>query len=351
MNIDSSDLLPALDQIIGLCARRTTLPILNSIHIESRGTSLELTSTDLDAHASVLVPCEADIESLCVNGNLFHALVKSAGETITITGENARLVVEAKGRASLAALPGKDFPPFPASGSPAIGVPVLDLALAIESVAWAADKDNLMNPFYRCVWVKCADKSIRSIGTSGIKFCQFQRDLLTADCEFIFPCHHAALLCEALRKENSTLHLTETHVIVKSPLFTVAIKKAEGEYPNLDPFLIQKRDDLGDINPKPIIDALDTCHLLSTCRDWPAVNLKGFGKELVVELEDPVNEYSASIERWSCSETFRLNGTLFREVLQHCEGITSGSYNANSLMFECGDLTLAVGRLMPLVKK
>ncbi len=114
VTIDQKLLSGALAAVGGAVAKKTTLPILDTVLLETGQASLTLTTTNLDQEASVQAQAVVDGRgSLCVEAKLLSGIVARLKGELLLEHRGAELmVVGGRGQASLPVLPPEDFTKF-----------------------------------------------------------------------------------------------------------------------------------------------------------------------------------------------------------------------------------------------
>ncbi len=113
-NCSRDTLLKPLQAVSGIVERRQTLPILSNVLIESNGTTLKLTATDLEIQISAETPFEApDATAITVTARKLQDLLRALPEeaAITLDAKDSKMTLKAgKSKFQLQTLPATDFP-------------------------------------------------------------------------------------------------------------------------------------------------------------------------------------------------------------------------------------------------
>lgn len=263
MKIETKPLLVALDRVVSLASKRTSLPVLNSVKLEASHGILSVSATDLECFANACCPCEGSLpEAVCVPAVMFLGLVRGMGPTVDLGIGDGKLTMFGTGRATIGYLAGEEFPAFPSKGI-SLGVSTTDLADCMSQVAWAASPNDPSNHLNGAVWVKCAPKLMRVAATDRKKFAQATRALICAETELLLPVKHAIAFAEALRQDDAVLSLSDNWAVCSSPMYSIAVRLVEGTYYHLDGLLNMERQTIGEVEVKPFLDALTAVEMLS----------------------------------------------------------------------------------------
>ena len=122
LDIDKDVLLKPLQAVSGIVERRHTLPILSNVMLETRGTELNLVTTDLEiqiATSAKLNKAAAD-HAVTVSARKLQDILRALPDNtpVTLDAQNGRLQVKAgKSKFNLQTLPAQDFPRLAEGGS------------------------------------------------------------------------------------------------------------------------------------------------------------------------------------------------------------------------------------------
>ena len=136
--------LAALQSVAGIVERRHTLPILANVLIRKTGSSLQLTTSDLEIQIRTTAELEGDSGSFTttVGARKLIDILRTmpADQTVTLESNASKLVLKGgKSRFTLQTLPAEDFPLVQeaASFGPVFSVPQKTLKDLLNQVAFA----------------------------------------------------------------------------------------------------------------------------------------------------------------------------------------------------------------------
>ena len=168
--VDQRTLLKELNFLQGVIERRTVIPVLSHLLIETEGNRLRLQATDLDL--SLTTTCEAAVTgkgSLCVPAKKLHEIVKSLPPAkvvfkveencvLHLTCERARFRLNGIGR--------DQFPDVPTAPAMTAQLPAAQLRQIIARTLFAAaDQDSRYS--INGVKLELADSHLRMVATDG----------------------------------------------------------------------------------------------------------------------------------------------------------------------------------------
>lgn len=146
ISFDREHMAEALQRVASVAEKRSTMPILNNVHLQHHEQGLQLDTTDLELAWTVMtrgthLGDSAASMNCAVNAKKFLEIVKSApaGENIKLSLEQDRLLVEfARSHFALQQFSGADFPEWkPEAVEHSLEMPQHDLKQLIESTQFA----------------------------------------------------------------------------------------------------------------------------------------------------------------------------------------------------------------------
>lgn len=176
ITLDRDPLLKALSRILGVAARRGTIPILNNVRIEAGADAATFTGTDLDRQATIHVPGRGEGSgAITVPASQLGDIVRAtvAGGEVILDYEPSsepRLVVRCgRSRFKLPVLPASDFPHMAEDGLPEpVEIPCTDLRTLIDKVAFAMSNDQaraFLNGVYLSLVEIDGETRLRAVAT------------------------------------------------------------------------------------------------------------------------------------------------------------------------------------------
>lgn len=294
MKLKRDDLLPALDALMPIAGRRTTLPALNCIRLEGNNGHLSLRASNLDCDSTINIPCTGKIAPVCVPARVLHAATDGDADTITFEPEEKlRLRVIGNGEARLACLDPEEFVAEPDKSGKAIGVNTSDLAKAIGSVAWAAalpDANGL--PW---VYVYLSPKEILCAGSDRKTFAYYSVPAIAVECKFCIPVAQAALLVDALKADGAVLRVGDKNAHVKHAAGELSVKLMENPGPDVrKAFQSSPSVLLGNFSRRTLLAEISKCCSLSLDSFAPVLIVFGPGG-LSINFNGGANGYSSTI--------------------------------------------------------
>lgn len=313
--ITSSELVFALERVARLATGRTPLPCLNTVRISAANNRITFEATDMNAWGKSSCGCVGDLEPVCVSPSALIMLAKNCAEPITLsvadagwqktadpkTGElvacagSNRLKVLGYGVAHLACVPVDEFPTFPASNGRMQSVSAVDLSNCLKAVAWSALPDSSNDFMLTNVLVEMSAKELVCVAVDRVMAAKISKATICSDERFAFPSAQIPLLRECLACDGVTLSLTDNNLIAESESFTVAVRLAEGKYPNYKDSFNAEKQEVALVPTEELCGIIGTAIQLCTNPFKADIELEFSPIGIVVELKGD-NNFKASLE-------------------------------------------------------
>jgi DNA polymerase-3 subunit beta len=146
-------LAKALNLVKGCVRDKTTIPVIQCVHLEAVGNTVKLTGTNLKQEMSVTVPAAVEVPgAVCIPNKVLSGLVGSlySGAQISLDlQDNGRIrVASGTAKFTLVTLPPQDFPSIATleEGALSFAMPASDLDTVLSLPLYAASKDEEGSP-------------------------------------------------------------------------------------------------------------------------------------------------------------------------------------------------------------
>lgn len=264
MKIESAKFRAALSPLYRLAGKRMTLPILNCVWMEGRDGNLSIRATDIDQDQTERIPCEGDLLPVCVPVALLRGLSEIARDQITLELNKDRLTFDSGGKAIIGTIPVAEFPAEPTEKAETIGVGVADLIECICAVEWAQSADSMGRPALCCVHVTTEAKRIFAEATTGKNYAKIEKPAIAAPSEFTIERPFVSAFCEALKRPEATLALSEKHLFVNHAEGRYICKRSELTYPSTKNFCTWKEPKIGSLPVGEILEVASISKQMAT---------------------------------------------------------------------------------------
>jgi len=168
-----AELLAALQRVLGIVERRHTLPILANVLIRKYGTSIELTTNDLELQLRTQAELGGDIGEFAttVNARKLADILRAmpVDQRVTLSSAGDKLNLRAgKSRFTLQTLPAQDFPLVQeaAAYGPAFELPQAVLKSLIAQVGFAMAVQDIRHFFNGMLFI-AEGTSLTLVATDG----------------------------------------------------------------------------------------------------------------------------------------------------------------------------------------
>lgn len=345
MKIKTKPLLAALKECGRTVPTRTTLPILEMVKLHGNNSHLTLESTSLDVHVTRTVPCEGQIDPLCVSQKILERITGfNQGEDTDIE-LSKRLVINGTSRTTLSVTAHADFPPAPEIGKP-LAVNASDFADGLDAVSWVGalkKEDHRTNE----ITIRLKPKMLEMGAFAAIVFGLFERPLICESREFYLPRGAADVIASNCREPNAQLHLSDRHLSVIHDNGSVSALLSEKRFYDYDGFREWKRTLPLTIDKAMMVRATDFA--IAVNRDTPnrsaLIKFEFTGTVLNVSSTGTNNEFSETHAVASEPMEFSLDAALLMSCLHKIDAPAFALSNAETgVLFQSGDLLIAIGK-------
>lgn len=341
MKLKTISLIKALASLSSLIGKRTTLPILNHVLLESANGRLTLSASNIDQYKSESIQCDGDIESICVNHSNLLACLFGNVETTELVVSGEQLVIKCGSKATLSTMPAHEFVPKPEDkNTKAIGCINTDLAQGISEVKWALSNDKT-NQVRQSVHIVGSAKGLHCDAYNGSTAAFSTKLSMSGDCDCMVHADFAANLAESLNRPNAVFSLSDRHAFVSHDEGFYACLLTEGQFPDTrKAFNAWKRTKLGLSNPDKIIEALKTCIALTKKEDLVTKIHMAWSKTgLLVEFVGNGSSFDSTIDGKFSPHDHFANAQTVLKCLE--------AFKGDDVLFEAVDkgLVMSVGDL------
>ena len=277
--IDKKTFVKALTILQSIAERRSSIPALSNILIESDKDHVRLTTTDLETTIISSVSCNLQQEGkLCVSARKLYEIIRELPEAeISIQGmENYWARITCKNSIfNLSGLDPMEFPTLPTySEDDLVGIESFDLREMIEKVIFAASTEesryNLNGVFFEAI--SSGDKNIaRMVATDGHRLALIDRE----SPEFLKMKKSAIIPKRGLNEVKKIvaespgevkISLSENSFVVKVGSFITIIRLIDGEFPDYKQVIPTGNDKIVKLNTREFVSCLRRVSTISTDR-------------------------------------------------------------------------------------
>lgn len=239
IRIQKASLSEALNQLSGIVAPRTTLPVLSNILIEAEGSEIRLTATDLDLTELQHIPATVDEEgAITLPAKKLASIIKElpTGEIVIETIGEKTVITSGPSRFSLSGLPADEFVSTVVAVDPVEGFEIAasPLKTALRRTNWAQSADE--SRYALCgILFAVKDRELSIVATDGRKLAMVEHiEVESPDLTAIIPSKAISELYKLLPSEG-TIKATISEGQARFDLgrsVTLVTKLIEANYPN-----------------------------------------------------------------------------------------------------------------------
>jgi DNA polymerase-3 subunit beta len=306
--VKKKDFFKSLTILQGVAERRSSIPALSNILIESENNQIVLSTTDLETALVSHVPCTLKQEGkLCVSARKLYQIIRELPDTeISVQRMENHWAEITCGNAvfNLSGLDPMEFPTLPSySEEDLIAIKSFDLGEMVEKVIFAASTEesryNLNGIFFEPI--SSGDKHVaRMVATDGHRLALIDRE----STEFS-GVKNASLVprrglneVKKILSENpgeTRISFTENSFVVRVSSFIIIIRLIDGEFPDYTQVIPRENDKVVTLNKQEFSSCLRRISAISTDR---VEGIKFTLKKGCIEL------YSSSQEIGNAMEVF-----------------------------------------------
>lgn len=257
----------AVQTLHPVCPVRTTLPILQNVHVNAQGGKLVLTATDLDVAMRTEVMAEIAEEGATTIPARFllDALRRMSSESIDLSSDAHDVTSLRSGahvECRLRGLPTDDFPSFtPLETENQIALPVNDIAQMLRHTSYAVSKDEtryVLNGV--CFHI---GESCDIVATDGRRLAKYSLPGLTRTepLQIVVPTKTVGIITQLLEScESSTdaqMRFTPQHIEVCVDTTTLISRLIDGHFPNYQQVIPKSCEAAVEVDRKVFLNAIN----------------------------------------------------------------------------------------------
>jgi DNA polymerase-3 subunit beta len=251
---------------------KTTLPVLSNLLVETTGTGIRLSGTDLDIAVSTEVTADVEAQgAITVPARKLVEIARelpSAPVKVSAAGEQRVTLECSKTRFRLLGLPKDEFPSFPAVRfADSWRVRSGDLQKLISHTAFAASTEE-SRPILNGVLWEMRPGHMRMVATNGHRLAKMELPIETAggpSADLIVP----PKALEQIRRlfppeEDLEIARGDNHLGFRSPFTAVFTRLIEGPYPNYEQVIPRDNERLAVADRNALFQALKRMSIVAS---------------------------------------------------------------------------------------
>ena len=272
IQIDQKDLLKNIQGISAIVPTKTSLPILSTFLLESKGDGkITLTANDLDVSLATTVECQTTGGgSVAIPGKKFFEIVRSLPEdTVTIDTEGEKIAIKCrKSRFKMVGKTAEEFPKLPEQKTIAsftVETPTMEDMIAKTSYAVSND---LTRPSLCGVLWEIKGGNLCMVATDGHRLAKVVLEGAVSEVsanEFIVAPKALTIVRSLVgNKEQITVSLTENHIKFDLGESVIYSRLLEGPFPDYNQVIPKTNEKRLVVNRDELTDACRRVAILSS---------------------------------------------------------------------------------------
>ncbi|MDQ3199377.1 MAG: DNA polymerase III subunit beta [Verrucomicrobiota bacterium] len=239
-SVTKEKLLECLQQVQNVVSTRTTLPILSNVLLQTNGSEVRLTTTDLDVGVRGSFEAQIDKEGATTlpARRLFSIIreLPSSEIQFDIDGKNAASIRSGQSFFKILGLPEEEFPPLPKfDDSKVVTIRQKDLRDGLRKTSYAISTDETRYVL-NGVLFSFKDNKLTLVATDGRRLAMLDIDLefpRSHEADIIVPTKAVTELQRLLTDEGDVrVSLTSGQIAFDLNNTLLVSKLIEGNYPN-----------------------------------------------------------------------------------------------------------------------
>lgn len=249
---------------------KTTLPILEGIHISSKGGELCLTATDLDMGIETSIPCEVLSDgSVVLNSRLFGEIIRKLPDMeieIEVDGSFGTTIICGKSKFTLVGQNPEDYPELPIINENSMyKLPQDLLKNMIKQVIFAAAQDET-RPILTGVLFEARDGVLSMVALDAYRLALRRSNINSSNnINAVIPGKTLNEVGKILEASAEEVYITFTpnHILFSLGNTKVISRLLDGEFINYRQIIPEEYKSKVKINTKMLLDSIERASLLA----------------------------------------------------------------------------------------
>lgn len=255
-----------------IIANKPSLPILSNLLVNATSDGLVITASTPETTESVSVGAKVEkVGGVCVPAKIFSELVSSLPQdTVVLEEKEGSLLVVCGGvHATVAAMPGTEFPPMTApTGKKETAIDKDGLIRALSLVLFAAATDE-GRPLLAGVKVVAGEDGATFAATDGYRLSIYRSGVkLPKDADIVVPARALGEIVRVCQEEKEVKDVLlsdagDGQLVVRVGDTTVVTRRIEGEYPNFEKIVPTKHTTMATLDVQQFTKAVKSASIFA----------------------------------------------------------------------------------------
>jgi DNA polymerase-3 subunit beta len=270
LKVGKTTLLKELNLIQGVVEKKSTIPILSNLLLETKGGGLSIKGTDLDV--SISTWCETEIKqegAVCIQAKKLFEIVRVLPEAeIEIKrgeGDQVQIVCE-RSKFRMPALAKDNFPEIKAFDGPFVSISSEVLKTFISHIIFAITNEESRYSLNGAKF-ELSEQRLRMVATDGhrLSFIEKQANFGSKDLDVLIPKKTLAELAKLSAETDDAVELgrDENHLYFRVGKRLLASRTLSGQFPNYELVLPKENNHRVAIERDRILSALRRVSLMA----------------------------------------------------------------------------------------
>ena len=324
--LNKIELLEALSTLTKITPNRTTLPILSTVLIKTKGNEgVVLRATDLEVDLEISLDSQNLEEGeVCCPIQKLYDIVNAVSEefvSINVNEANRMRIKTNTGKYLIVCQKTEEFPEARSFGERAANVEGKFLYDTIKNTIYACSKDEL-KPMLNGVLLEIKQNAIIAVSTDGhrlVKFIVPQKNKET--CKVLVPQKFLNTIATGtINTKKATLEIHQDYALIKTKKQQLSTRLITEKFPDYDNVIPKENPQQTTVKTQDLLNMVKRVSLMSN-KTTKQVVLKLTNKKITASAEDhetggsAVDETEAKHQGEDC--TIGFNGGLLLEILRH----------------------------------
>ena len=266
-----SKFIEGLKSVQNIVAGKGSLPILQNVLIEARGSEIKMTTTDLDISIKCISECTVDEEGMTTLPVklLFTAMTKVAeGEVEISVDEKERATISAgNARFKIAGMPAGEFPRLPNDENAyEYSIAQQTFGEMLRKVAYAASQDDTRRTL-KGVLLSFKNSKLTMVATDGRRLALVENEIefpKDAEKDIVLPSKAVAELQRSMGgNETLSLIVQKSQICFNLGQVTIYSKLMDDAYPNYRQVIPKETSECIAVDRQLLLDALDRASVMT----------------------------------------------------------------------------------------
>jgi DNA polymerase III subunit beta len=308
-------LLDGLSKLVPITEKRTTLPILSHILVETRSDELILTATDLEVGLRMYYSINTtDETSVAIPARKFFEIVRELPTGLVEIQSMDDLKLKISAGLSVLTLSSMDPQDYPVVGSfehvEMIPIQAATLYRMIDKTIFAASTDDSRFNL-NGIFIEQQNELTALVATDGHRLAYIQDNIgMNIEKSLLVPkkgLHELGRILDGIKGEVQT-GIDDKNLYVRTKEFIMTIRLVDGDYPDYRKVIPANQTGLLRINSKSLIQTLRRASIFTTDRS-KGVNIDVSSDSVVASVHHP--------ELGSCVEKLegKYEGQAFEAII------------------------------------